>query len=99
MIGRIEPFGDKTVVHVSIVDVPIPPGLPGAGRFTVIAHAPFDRAALADSVDKLIGTATLAPDFQRGYDQWRAARGGIYTVGVEEAVRLAFQTIGRAAPR
>jgi hypothetical protein len=94
IIGRIERFGDATAIHVSIIDVPIPPGAPNAGGITRIAHMPFDEAALAASVDELVGTgAAPLPNFADGYRQWRDNRGGIFTIAVDEAIALAFAGI------
>src|SRR5450432_4861642 len=54
VIDRLEPWHEKVVAHVSIVDLPIPQGLPGAGGTTVIGHMPFERSAFAASVDRLL---------------------------------------------
>jgi hypothetical protein len=94
IIGRVEPWENKVCVNVSIVDIPIPEGLPGAGGVMQIAHAPFDKAALAASVDHLV-SKKASPDsgFESGYEQWKSAKGGIFTVSVEKVVEAMFQTI------
>ena len=96
IIGRVERWGDKLCVNVSIVDIPIPQGMRGAGGVTEIAHIPFDKAALTASVDKLfaIGVAPSS-NFESGYKQWQDAKGGIFTISVEKAIELMFQTINR----
>ncbi|MEI9997498.1 MAG: hypothetical protein WDM91_23085 [Rhizomicrobium sp.] len=96
IIGRVEPWRDRVSVNVSIVDIPIPQGNPGAGGVTQIAHIPFDKTALAASVDRLIATGVSpAPSFESGYKQWQDAKGGIFTISVEKAIELMFQTINR----
>lgn len=96
IIGRVEPWRNRVCVSVSIVDIPIPLGAPGAGGVTQIAHIPFDEAALAASVDKLLATGVPpAPSFESGYKQWRDAKGGIYTISVEKAIEIMFQTINQ----
>lgn len=92
VFGRIEPYGKGTVVHVSILDVPIPPGAPGAGGATRVAHMPFDEAALAASVDALVATgAAPLPNFEDGYRQWLSDRGGVWSLTVSEAIAVVFQ--------
>lgn len=96
IVGRVEPWGSKVCVNVSIVDIPIPQGNPGAGGVTQIAHIPFDKTVLAASVDRLIATGVSpAPSFESGYKQWMDAKGGIFTISVEKAIGIMFQTISR----
>lgn len=96
IIGRVEQWRDRVSVNVSIVDIPIPQGDPGAGGVTQIAHIPFDKIALAASVDQLLATGVSpAASFESGYKQWQDAKGGIFTISVEKAIELMFQTVNR----
>lgn len=96
IIGRIEPFLDDTVIHVSVIGVPIPAGMPGAGNLFDIGHSPFSKAALANSLDELVATGVPpAAHFGDGYAQWEAAHGGVYTVSVAEAIDLVLVTVGQ----
>jgi hypothetical protein len=71
VIGRIDPWNDKIVVHVSVMDLTVPQGLPGAGRPTRIDHMPFEEGAVVESIDRLVATGAMpAPDFESGYRQW-----------------------------
>ena len=98
IIGRIEPWRDKVAVHVSLIDVPIPPSAPGAGGTTIINHMPFDATVLAASVDQLLATGVSpAPSFESGYKQWQSAKGGIFTVSVSKAIDLTFEAIDRVS--
>jgi len=56
VIGRVEDWRNEKAIHVSIVDIQVPPGLPRAGTMTQIAHAPFAYTALQGSVSKLLRT-------------------------------------------
>ena len=88
IIGRIEPWGGKVAIHVSIVDLPVRQEA-GAFRISQIAHAPFEKSALAASVDKLIATGVPpAQNFDSGYEQWKEHNGGIYTVSIAQALGL-----------
>jgi hypothetical protein len=97
VIGRVEPFnGGGMVIHVSLIDVPIPAGLPNAGGTTAIGHMPFDQAAFSASVGRLVGAnAATDPAFESGYAQWRAAQGGVFTISIPQALEFAFQAIKR----
>jgi hypothetical protein len=78
IIGRIELWDDKVAVHVSVVDVPIPSGAPGADGVISIDHMPFDESALAASVNQLLAIGVRsAPGFENGYGQWKS---GLFTV-------------------
>jgi hypothetical protein len=96
VIGRVEPWNGKTAVHVSLIDVPIPSGAPGAGGITQVGHMPFEASALAASVDRLL--ARNAPPnmaFEEGYRHWQSAKGGIYTITVSQAIEVMFESITR----
>lgn len=96
IVGGVEAWRDTVSVNVSIVDIPIPQGMPGAGGVTQIAHIPFDKTALAASVDRLLATG-VSPDprFESGYKQWQDAKGGIFTISVEKAIEIMFQTVNQ----
>jgi hypothetical protein len=49
-------------------------------------HMPFRRDAIDRSVTKMLKEGDV-PVFQDGYDEWRKACGGVYTITVAEAVR------------
>ena len=84
IIGRIEPWGDgKTAVSISVVDVPTDQGP------VMLPHAPYDAAALAGSLDQLVATGRPSPNgFETGYQAWKDAHGGVFTVPVDKMVAM-----------
>lgn len=55
---------------------------------------PFERSAFARSVDKLVSTdGSPTSKFESGYLQWQAANGGAFTIGIQEAIDVAFKGI------
>ena len=89
VIGRVENWHAEKVVHVSITNIQIPAGLPGAGTSTEISHAPFSCRSLRGSVGALINTDSApSQGFEDGYQQWQDANGGIVTIGVDEVIGL-----------
>jgi hypothetical protein len=93
IVGRVEPLGERTVVHVSVIDIAGFPDVPGLGKFDGIGHMPFDSAALAASVDRLLASdAPPARDFEVGYSTWKANQGGVFTVGVPQAVDATYRS-------
>lgn len=102
VIGRLESWNDKTAVHVALFDVPVPAGAPGAGNLIRVGHMPFEQSALVASLNELISKdVSPGPNFETGYAQWQSARGGIYSIGVSEAVAILFETLtkARTAPK
>ena len=96
VICRVEPWDNQMVVHVSMIDVPIPKDMPGAGQTTVIGHMPFQQSALAASVNRLLATgASPASSFESGYQEWRDAKGGVFTIDVENAIKFVFQALSQ----
>jgi hypothetical protein len=98
VIGRIEPWHDRTVIHVSIFKIPVPADVK-LGRETIeVAHSPFDQQALVESVDRLVASnAAISPEFEGGYAQWKSASGGIYTITVAQSVEVMLEALrGRA---
>jgi hypothetical protein len=93
VIGRIEDLGDGHIaVSVSLVEVPTDHG-PRA-----LAHLPFDQAALVASLDQLLATGVaLDPEFEQGYQQWKRANGGVFTIPVAQVAALARTTLDRSA--
>lgn len=87
VIARIEPWKDKTVVHICIIDFPVSDT--AATKITAIAHMPFEKAALVASLDRLLATHVApVPDFERGYNIWKEKHGGIFKVSVAQAIHL-----------
>ncbi len=99
VIGRIEPWGAKMAVHVSLLNVPVPPC--GSRPLTMtVGHMPFDRDALARSVDALLDSNVApAKDFEAGYQQWKSARGGIFSISVSDAASLVAKQVAQTCPK
>jgi hypothetical protein len=76
-----------TIVHVRVDNIRLRncTGGPEPDNFQ---HMPFTRDAIERSVTTLQNEDAVVPDFQAGYDEWRAACGGVYTISVAEAVRV-----------
>jgi len=93
VIGRIETVGGAEVVSVSLLDVPTPKGPAAFG------HAPFEKSALVASLDQLLATGVAPGDaFEAGYQQWKSAHGGYFTVSVAFAIGIAMKTLQTAQP-
>jgi len=86
-VGRIEemePLG--TIVHVTIVDVPIVHPTTGQPVQIVIGHMPFMADAIEGSLTRLVGTGDRSKDIEDGYAVWKEAEGGAFSLSVHEAV-------------
>ncbi len=81
------------VVHVSIRGVRIKnPRAPG-GYSEDVAHMPFGRAALERSLTRLAHDSVALPAFEDGYEQWKQARGGAFSIAVREALDFVEGTL------
>jgi hypothetical protein len=65
---------------------------PAGDLVPYIEHMPFTRDAMLISVTRLIRTEAPLPTLE-GYDAWRAACGGVYTISVADAVTVAEKTL------
>jgi hypothetical protein len=66
-----------TIVHVAVTNVPM-----------TVGHMPFAEAAIDRSVVELVGTDPVRPESLDGYQEWRNAKGGWFTVTVPEALKV-----------
>jgi hypothetical protein len=85
-VETVEKIGD--VVHISVSAVRLPGGV------TRIGHLPMSRAALDASVMELVRTDNASVDLG-GYEQWKRAKGGVFTTSVSDAMSFVRQAIGR----
>jgi hypothetical protein len=83
-IGRVEPYGKGlTVVHVSLFNKA------PAAAFSGIAHAPVEAQVLAKSCPTVEAEVIpLSPMFETGYGQWREAKGGIFTIPIDQIYEI-----------
>ena len=76
------------VVHISVSAVRVPGGV------TSVGHLPMARAALDKSVVKLVRIDSAPPDLG-GYEEWKRAKGGVFTTSVSDAMSFVRQAIER----
>jgi len=81
------------VIHVSVRGVRVLNAHAPAGYVEAVPHLPFTPAALERSVTTLAADSVKLPDFEAGYEEWRRAQGGAFSVSVREALDLAEQAI------
>ncbi len=87
-IEDIAPVG--RIYHVSITGIR-PDATWGP---TEIAHSPVSRETLDASVTRLSSKQPQAPDYRPGIAQWRADRGGVFTIPVADIVGLIDAQLG-----
>jgi len=81
------------VIHISVRGVRIRNSHAAEGYVDTLPHLPFSPAALQRSVTRLVADSVTLPDFKPGYEEWRRAQGGAFTVSVREALDLAEQAV------
>ena len=79
-----------TIIHVRVDKIRLRncTGGPEPNKFE---HLPFTRDAIEHSVTKM-GKESRIPDFREGYEEWRKACGGVYSITVAEAIRVSEVT-------
>jgi len=95
VISLIEPYDSElSAVHVSMTGVGFGKSATGQTFAGEISHLPFEREALEASLDRLVGNARIpGPEFHQGYEEWKKASGGIFTISVAETIRVVFETL------
>lgn len=74
------------VIHINVTGVSIKnPNVEGE-IIDNVPHMPFSEGAITASVVELIDQGVDLPSFEQGYNMWRSASGGIFTIQVSEAV-------------
>ncbi|MEM9347562.1 MAG: hypothetical protein AAGB26_13185 [Planctomycetota bacterium] len=78
------------VAHIHISNVKIKNRNAPDNITSTIWHLPFSADALQQSLIELESDGAEVPDFQDGYDQWRAAfdnnEGGVWTLPLSETI-------------
>jgi hypothetical protein len=74
------------IVHVRIEGIHLK-NCSGGASPTSIGHAPMSREALDRSVTKLLEERRALPHYQEGYNEWRQACGGVYTISVADVIK------------
>jgi hypothetical protein len=85
-IQKIESDPEATkygpIYHISVVGV----HLFGQPAASAIAHLPVSRSVLDESVTRLVTSDAAFPDADEGIASWREAKGGVFTIPVDEIV-------------
>ena len=87
------------IVHVYISNLNIPNPDAPQGKTTYIAHMPFVDEILEEYVGEVESVTKQLPDYEDGYQLWRAAfdegDAGVFTVSVAKAIGFVQDSIGQ----
>jgi hypothetical protein len=98
IVGRVEELpGQRLVVHISVIDLNLhgPDGM----VMSVVAHVPISAEALRKSVKQEVPPVPSPDEFAGGYETWRRAKGGVYTIPVREVIETIERTVNAPAPQ
>lgn len=90
-VGLVEDSGQT--IHISLWGQPLDDAS-GLASPLVAGHLPISADALRRSVDRVVNEAP--PEdlrFQEGYQTWKEAQGGVFTITVAEIVSVMTETI------
>ena len=82
-----------TIVHVRVDRIRLR-NCSGGPEPDTFQHMPFTRDAIERSISKLEKDGVDIPDLS-GYEQWRTDCGGVYTIGVADAIKVAEHTFNQ----
>lgn len=96
IIGKIETLEKSgNVVHIKLIRLKIKsPTAPG-GYSTNMSHAPITESKLQESVTELTNEKADIEGFEEGYNTWRDAKGGVFTITVNEIVDFIEKAINK----
>ena len=90
VIVKIEQSNGQAIVHVSLTGIRCP-----NGNTVSLGHAPVDAKALSASVDRVVATGVPpVRGFAESYANWKAERGGSFSVSVPEIAAELLQEVG-----
>jgi hypothetical protein len=93
-IQKMEPASaGGAIYHISFIGV----HFAGGPAVSTLAHAPVSQESLDQSVLRLSTSKASFPDPADGIAQWRAARGGVFSVPIANVVAFVDRSIPRGA--
>lgn len=79
-----------TIIHVRVDKIRLR-NCTGGPEPNKLEHMPFAREAIEHSVTRKVKEGSV-PDFKEGYEEWRKACGGVYTITVADALNVSEAT-------
>ncbi|MET0544903.1 MAG: hypothetical protein ABWZ40_01205 [Caulobacterales bacterium] len=105
IIGRVEPFKGRMVLHLSVRDLAPPGGVDAfeAEAELMIGHIPIALESAVESLSSLISPAgEITPEFEQGYAEWKAAadkgQAGIFIETIPDAIWDIFAVMRTGTP-
>lgn len=83
------------IIHISINGLKISNPKVEGGINEEVPHMPISEDALGASVVELIDEGVDLPSFEEGYNAWRSATGGVFTIPVSEVVEVIEQALNQ----
>jgi hypothetical protein len=87
-IDRLPKIG--IVVHIRLDGVEL--NAPNGNILDHVDHMPFTKNAMLLSTTNLLHSSSSLPNLE-GYEQWKEACGGVYTISVNDAVDVMQKTL------
>lgn len=78
---ELTPDNRSEIFHVSMIGLRCSYG-------TELSHAPVSRQTLVNSVTRLARDFGQFPDHRAGLEEWKKARGGVYSISLAEIIQI-----------
>jgi len=83
----------KKIIHIRVDGIKMKNPQQKEGSAKEMPHMPFSEEALLKSKLKFRQFTGDIPDFSGGYNEWKNANGGVFTITVSEAIEYAEQAL------
>ena len=94
IVGNLESWPMGTVVNVSLIDATPGAVVPG------VDHMPFTQEVIRSSCPTLLKVGEqITAEFTSGIAEWRAAKGGVFTISVDKAYDIVLDQVAKAGGR
>lgn len=93
VVCKIEPLGDKRVVHISVRGLQLRNPHTSSGVQDSLPHLPLDEETLHACVTELVQENAPLPDYEEGYDDWKRNQGGVWTVPLSELLTVLEEAV------
>jgi hypothetical protein len=100
VVCRVEPNDQLgRIIHIHVEGVAITSPASPDGVSHVVGHMPFAEENLRESVMTVEATRTQLPDYEEGYNTWKAAfdsgNAGIFTISVADGLDSVEEALSR----
>ena len=97
IVCRVDDSEAGRVLHIKIIGLNVKNPRAPSGKTAELPHAPISEKAFEASVIELMKEPGDSSGYEAGYEQWKAAKGGVFSISVSEIVGHIEKAINEGA--